>query len=137
MAGDPLQPQEPSGDRQTTRTGHHPQELRRKAAAGLSRRLSPGYRDLPARCACPNSRLAGTRAWSYALPTVTPPGRGMRQFSIVAFVLFSAVSSAHAQSIESLRGMSIDQLQNLDVSSVTKTREPLSGAPAAIYVITR
>ncbi len=61
----------------------------------------------------------------------------MFRFWIVAFVLFFVVSGAHAQTIENLRGMSIDQLANLDVSSVTKTSEALSGAPAAIYVITR
>ena len=60
----------------------------------------------------------------------------MRPFIIVAFVLISALSSVHAQTIESLRAMSIDQLATLDVSSVTKTREALSDAPAAIYVIT-
>ncbi|HTW36599.1 MAG TPA: TonB-dependent receptor [Rhizomicrobium sp.] len=60
----------------------------------------------------------------------------MFRFFIVAFMLISALSSARAQTIENLRGMSIDQLANLDVSSVTKTAEALSDAPAAIYVIT-
>ncbi|HET8611614.1 MAG TPA: TonB-dependent receptor [Sphingomonas sp.] len=44
--------------------------------------------------------------------------------------------TAHAQSIEDLRTMSISQLAAIDVSSVSKTSQPLSDAPAAIYVIT-
>jgi len=40
-----------------------------------------------------------------------------------------------AQSADDLRAMSIDELINADVSSVTKVREALSEAPAAIYVI--
>jgi len=43
---------------------------------------------------------------------------------------------AGAQTIQDLQQMSIDQLQNLDVSSVTKTSQALSDAPASIYVIT-
>jgi iron complex outermembrane receptor protein len=43
---------------------------------------------------------------------------------------------ASAQSIEDLRQMSIDQLADVNVSSVTKSNEPLRDAPAAIYVIT-
>jgi iron complex outermembrane receptor protein len=35
-----------------------------------------------------------------------------------------------------MQQMSISELQNVDVMSVTKTREPLRQAPAAIYVIT-
>ncbi|WP_423306229.1 TonB-dependent receptor plug domain-containing protein [Caulobacter sp. KR2-114] len=50
---------------------------------------------------------------------------------------------AHAQTapgptsaVEDLRNLSVDQLADIDVSSVRKTPEALSGAPAAIYVIT-
>lgn len=43
---------------------------------------------------------------------------------------------ALAQTVEDLQQLSIDQLANVDVSSVTKTTQPLSTAPAAIYVIT-
>ena len=43
---------------------------------------------------------------------------------------------AHAQSVEDLRQASIDDLANIDVSSVTKASQSLSAAPAAIYVIT-
>lgn len=41
-----------------------------------------------------------------------------------------------AQSIEELRDMSIQDLANFDVSSVTKSAGTLSDAPASIYVIT-
>jgi iron complex outermembrane receptor protein len=44
---------------------------------------------------------------------------------------------AGAQSVSDLQAMSIGQLETLDVTSVTKTREDLSDAPAAIYVITQ
>jgi iron complex outermembrane receptor protein len=60
----------------------------------------------------------------------------MFRYFTVAFMLISAFSGARAQTIENLRGMSIDQLATLDVSSVTKTKEALNDAPAAIYVIT-
>jgi len=45
-------------------------------------------------------------------------------------------SGASAQSIQELQGMSIDQLTNLQVTSVSKRPEPLSDAASAIYVIT-
>src|ERR1700722_10135750 len=44
--------------------------------------------------------------------------------------------AACAQSVEDLQQMSIGDLATIDVSSVTKTSEALSDAPAAIYVIT-
>ena len=47
-----------------------------------------------------------------------------------------APSLACAQSVQDLQHMSIDELSNIDVSSVTKTAQPLSDAPGAIYVIT-
>ena len=40
-------------------------------------------------------------------------------------------------SVNSLKMLSINDLLNIEVTSVTKTREPLSDAAAAIYVITR
>ena len=42
---------------------------------------------------------------------------------------------AVAQSVEELRDLSIEQLSNIEISSVSKSAEPLSDAPAAIYVI--
>jgi iron complex outermembrane receptor protein len=46
-----------------------------------------------------------------------------------------ASASASAQDIDALRGMSIEDLQNVNVSSVSKTDMPLADAAAAIYVI--
>lgn len=42
-----------------------------------------------------------------------------------------------ADSISSLKGLSIEDLMKTEVTSVSKAAEPLSDAPAAIYVITR
>jgi iron complex outermembrane recepter protein len=44
-------------------------------------------------------------------------------------------SNAAAQSVEQLRDLSIDQLANIEISSVSKSNEALSDAPAAIFVI--
>src|ERR1700733_12443127 len=48
----------------------------------------------------------------------------------------AAVAPSRAQSVEDLQGMSIAQLAEIDVSSVSKVDQPLSDAAAAIYVIT-
>jgi len=45
-------------------------------------------------------------------------------------------AGAHAQSIEDLQHMSISDLVNVDVSSVTKKAQALKDAPGSIYVIT-
>lgn len=47
------------------------------------------------------------------------------------------VAPAAAQSIDELKSMSIEQLANVDVTSVTKSAEALSAAPGSIHVITR
>ena len=44
--------------------------------------------------------------------------------------------ATRAQSIEDLGKLSIEQLANIEVTSVTKSPEPLSRAAAAVYVIT-
>lgn len=44
---------------------------------------------------------------------------------------------ASAQSIDDLKSLSIEQLANIDVTSVTKSAETLSGAPGSIFVISR
>jgi iron complex outermembrane receptor protein len=60
-----------------------------------------------------------------------------RAFWIAVIAALAPIGhGARAQSVEDLQNMSIDQLANIDVSSVTKARESLSDAPAAIYVIT-
>jgi len=54
-----------------------------------------------------------------------------------------AASAARAQGadgggdVEQLRGLSIEELANVQVSTVSRHEEPLSQAPAATYVITR
>ena len=54
----------------------------------------------------------------------------------VAAAMSGFGGATHAQSVEDLQHMSIDQLADIDVSSVTKSNEALRDAPAAIYVIT-
>ena len=46
------------------------------------------------------------------------------------------VKPAAAQSVEELQQLSISELANVEVSSVSKSVQPLSEAPASIYVIT-
>ena len=53
----------------------------------------------------------------------------------LAFALLAACG-AHAQSVEDLQQLSVSELANVDVSSVSKSSQPLSQAPASIYVIT-
>ena len=48
----------------------------------------------------------------------------------------SADGDSQDQSLTALQEMSIEQLGNIEVTSVSKEPEPLSDAPAAIYVIT-
>ena len=52
-------------------------------------------------------------------------------------VAIMLAAPAAAQSIDELRSMSIEQLANVDVTSVTKSAEALSAAPGSIHVITR
>ena len=52
-------------------------------------------------------------------------------------VLVSLPSAARAQSLDDLRQMSIEELTDVNVSSVFKTEGKLSEAPAAIYVISQ
>ena len=47
-----------------------------------------------------------------------------------------AFAGARAQTVQDLQQMSIDQLQTLDVTSVTRTSQTLATAPGAVYVIT-
>src|SRR5579862_246244 len=47
-----------------------------------------------------------------------------------------AASAAQAQTDDNLQGLSLSELSNLPVSSATKTSQPVSDAPAALYVIT-
>ena len=55
----------------------------------------------------------------------------------VAVVLAAiAGRQAHGQSIEELGRLSIEELANINITSVTKSPEPLSRAAAAVFVIT-
>jgi iron complex outermembrane receptor protein len=49
--------------------------------------------------------------------------------------LVLSASAGRAQTIDELRGLSIEQLAAIQVTSVSKSAEPLSDAPAAIFVI--
>src|SRR5882757_4206355 len=60
----------------------------------------------------------------------------VRVFCCAAGLIAPLGAVAHAQTVEDLQQMSISELATLDILSVTKTMEPLSSAPAAIYVIT-
>lgn len=66
------------------------------------------------------------------------PGR--KHNAIIAIGLISAMlcpcAALKAQSIEELRDMSIEDLAQFDVSSVTKSAGTLGDAPASIFVIT-
>jgi iron complex outermembrane receptor protein len=47
------------------------------------------------------------------------------------------LAQARAQTVEELREMSIEDLAQVNVTSVSKTDQPIGDAPASIYVITR
>ena len=63
-----------------------------------------------------------------------------RNLTIGACVLVSAMASAAqaegAADNQDLANLSIEQLANIEVRSASKTDEPLSSAPASLYVIT-
>jgi len=49
---------------------------------------------------------------------------------------FACIHAAHAQTLSDLGSLSIEQLGEIQVTSVSKSAEPLNDAPASIYVIT-
>ena len=66
--------------------------------------------------------------------------RPMARLTLVILLLAGLIDllpamPACAQSVEDLRQLSLEQLATIEISSVTKTIQPLSDAPAAIYVI--
>jgi iron complex outermembrane receptor protein len=63
-------------------------------------------------------------------------GRLAVRIAALTFAASFGVWPALAQSIQDLQQMSLDDLANLNITSVTRTSESLSDAPAAIYVIT-
>lgn len=54
-----------------------------------------------------------------------------------AMTLSSVANTSAAAQIETLADISLEQLGNLEVTSVSKSAEALRGAPSSIYVITR
>jgi iron complex outermembrane receptor protein len=69
------------------------------------------------------------------------PGRtATRVVALVGFLLCAVGPTpgrASAPSVEQLRNLSIEDLANIQVTSVFKRPEPLSRTPASVYVITR
>ena len=55
--------------------------------------------------------------------------------AILTFTLATPSYAEDAPSVEDLRDLSIEELANLPVTSVSKSAQPLSEAPASIYVI--
>jgi iron complex outermembrane receptor protein len=63
-------------------------------------------------------------------------GKSVRFSTIVsAIFVVSQLTHASAQTVEELQHLSIEDLTNIEITSVSKRPEPLSQAPAAIYVI--
>ena len=56
------------------------------------------------------------------------PGRGL----LLAAALLTQPLAGHAQTVEELNGLTIEQLGEIQVTSVSKTPQSLSDAPAAI-----
>ena len=82
-----------------------------------------------------------TRSRSLRL-TLTSMTRLVVAFApIGALLLVGAIAvpaaAAQASPEADLNGLSIEDLANIDISSVSKTDQPLSDAPAAVFVITR
>lgn len=73
---------------------------------------------------------------------IIPRGRPRRRLCVAAVALAAASAGASsalataAPSLQDLGRLSIEQLADIDVSSVSKTEQPLSDAPAAVFVIT-
>jgi len=65
-------------------------------------------------------------------------GRFVKRASAAALcgIVLGVGLPASAQSLRDLQAMSISDLANIDVTSVSKRREPVSDAPAAVFVIT-
>jgi len=61
--------------------------------------------------------------------------RAVRASGVLA-IFASVAAFADDGSTGALKKLSVEELMNLDVTSVSKTAEPLAAAPAAIYVIT-
>jgi iron complex outermembrane receptor protein len=77
--------------------------------------------------------------WWFRLPSAR---RKSKADQVIAFFFLAAAGAtgftakAPAQSIQDMQHMSIEDLANIEISSVSKTAQALSDAPAAVYVIT-
>src|SRR5690242_7934973 len=79
------------------------------------------------------------------MPAGTAPGsqtmraRRRRQrakaFGLVVFASAVATATTHAQMLSDLGDLSIEELSQIEVTSVSRRPEPIREAPAAIYVI--
>lgn len=67
-------------------------------------------------------------------PTGVPAVRGQVMAITVALAL--AAPGVNGQATDELAGMSLEQLSEIVITSVSKAPEPLSGAAASVYVIT-
>jgi iron complex outermembrane receptor protein len=56
---------------------------------------------------------------------------------LLATTAVRAESTADTNSIQSLKRMSLDDLMNVEITSVSKKEEKLTEAPAAVYVLTQ
>ncbi|HEX6958638.1 MAG TPA: TonB-dependent receptor [Ferrovibrio sp.] len=57
-------------------------------------------------------------------------------WTIAAIGIVVVPACAAAQTVEELRQLSIEELANIEITSVSKRPQPLSEAPASVYVIT-
>ena len=62
--------------------------------------------------------------------------RGIAAAGAFALAVGAAKADTQATSTEDLRNLSIEQLGQIEITSVEKSAQPLTDAPAAIYVIT-
>jgi iron complex outermembrane receptor protein len=67
---------------------------------------------------------------------ITDRGAGHGVSLLAGWLLAGAAQAATANSVEGLGELSLAELSQLEVTSVSKSPEPLQNAPAAIYVIT-
>jgi iron complex outermembrane receptor protein len=61
---------------------------------------------------------------------------GSGTIAAAAILLAGTLGAVRAQTVEELRSLSLEQLSDLEVTSVSRRPEPISKAPASVYVIT-
>ena len=64
------------------------------------------------------------------------PARIRQALLVQCVALALATAGVHAQPVQELAEMSLEQLSDIVITSVSKAPEPLSGAAASVYVIT-